>query len=185
MSQPTIEDRIRRIEDRQEITDLQARYVLAIDLHDLESIAPLFARGGRFRSADGVMDAVGRDAICDQFRDRFKSLGFGLHVTHDNLVVLDPNDRDRARGTVSSHAEVVRDGRPMIVAMRYADSYCREDGVWRFADRVLRFFYYLPIDEYLTAIDTRQRMRAYGDERDADLPESAATFTVPVTRDTT
>ena len=180
MTQLTLEDRVMRIEDRQEIADLQARYALAIDLHDLGTVAPLFAREGRFRSADGVMDAVGRDAICDQFRNRFAALGFGLHVTHDHLVELDPDERDRATGAVSSHAEVVRDGRPMIVAMRYADSYSREDGAWRFADRLLRFFYYLPIDEYITAIDTRQRMRAYGDERPADLPESATTFAIPI-----
>lgn len=32
----------------------------------------------------------------------------------------------------------------MLVAMRYADRYCRGEGAWRFADRLLRFFYYLP-----------------------------------------
>jgi hypothetical protein len=176
MSEIPLEDRLRRLEDRQEIADLQARYTLAIDLHDLDTVGPLFARDARFRSADGVMDASGREAICLQFEGRFAALGFGFHVTHDHLIEFDPTDRDHATGTVSSHAEVVREGRPMLVAMRYADRYCREEGAWRFADRLLRFFYYLPIDEYAAAIGTRARMRAYGDARPADLPESAPTF---------
>ena len=172
----SLECRLRRIEDRNEIADLQARYTLAIDLHDLATVAPLFATEGRFRSADEVMDATGRDAICAQYRTRFAVLGFAFHVTHDHLIELDPVDPDRASGTVSSHAEVVRNGQPMLVAMRYADRYCREDGAWRFADRLLRFLYYLPLADYAQAIATRDRMRAYGDARPADLPEGAATF---------
>jgi hypothetical protein len=172
----TVEARLRRVEDRQEIANLQARYTLSIDVHDLDRVAPLFARKGRFRSADGVMDATGREAICEQFRGRFASLGFGFHVTHDHLIELDPDHPNEATGIVSSHAEVVRKGRPMIVAIRYADRYCREEGAWRFADRQLHFFYYLPLDEYAQAIGTRARMRAYGDARPADLPEEAPTF---------
>lgn len=170
------EDRLRRLEDRLEIMQLQARYTLSIDDQDLDRVAALFALDGRFRSADGVMDAKGRDAVCDQFRGRFAALRFGYHVTHDHLVELDPDDADRASGVVSGHAEVVRDGKPMVVGLRYADSYLREDGAWRFADRLLRFFYYLPVDEYAAALPGRDRMRAYGDERPADLPEGSPHF---------
>lgn len=171
------DDRLRRLEDQLDIQQLQARYTLAIDDQDLGRVAELFARDGRFRSADGVMDAQGREAVCDQFRGRFAALRFGFHVTHDHLVELDPSDPDRATGAVSSHAEVVRNGRPMVAAMRYADSYVREDGQWRFADRCISFFYYLPLDEYLAALPTRGRMRAYGDVRPAELPEGSPHFT--------
>lgn len=171
-----IASRLQRLEDRQDIAQLQARYAIFIDDHDLAQIASLFARQGRFRSADGVMDAQGRDAVCDQFRGRFAALRFGFHVTHDHLIMLDPADPDLASGMVSSHAEVVREGQPMLAAMRYQDSYIREDGAWRFADRLLRFFYYLPVVDYAAALPAADRMRAYGDCRPADLPEGAATF---------
>lgn len=176
MSDHGLEARLRAVEDRQEIAALQARYTLYIDDHDLDRVGPLFAREGRFRSADGVMDAVGREAICEQYRGRFAALRFNFHVTHDHLIELDPAKPDRANGLVSSHAEVVREGTPMVVGMRYADSYVREDGAWRFADRLLRFFYYLPVTDYRDALATRGRMRAYGEVRDADLPEGSSTF---------
>jgi hypothetical protein len=162
--------RLARLEDRLAIADLQARYTLSIDDQDLARVGPLFARDGRFRSADGVMDAVGREAICDQYRGRFAALGFGFHFTHDHLIELDPADPDRATGVVSSHAEVVRNGQAMLAAMRYEDRYVREDGAWRFADRLLKFFYYVPVDQYVAALPGTGRMRAYGDIRPADLP---------------
>lgn len=160
------------------IAELQARYTIYIDNHDLDITGPLFARNGRFRSADGVMDAIGREAICAQYRDRFAALKFGFHVTHDHLIILSDDDPDHATGIVSSHAEVVRNGEAMVTAMRYHDVYVREDGTWRFADRLLHFFYYLPVKDYCAALPTRERMRAYGDARPADLPESIATFGV-------
>lgn len=169
-----LDDRIRRIEDRLAIAELQTRYTIFIDNHDLHEVGPLFARDARFRSADGVMGAVGREAICDQFRGRFAALGFGFHVTHDHLIEL--VDENHAWGVVSAHAEVVRNGQPMIAAIRYHDIYVREDRAWRFADRELRFFYYLPVSEYAQALPQRDRMRAYGDARPADLPEGVATF---------
>lgn len=168
--------RIQAIEDRLAIAQLQARYTILIDNQDLTAVAPLFARDGRFRSADGVMDAQGRAAICDQYRGRFAALRFGFHVTHDHWITLDPVDPDAATGIVSSHAEVVRNGEPMVTGMRYHDVYRREDGAWRFADRLLHFFYYLPVADYAAALPTRERMRAYGDARPADLPEGIGTW---------
>ena len=170
------ESRLRAVEDRLAIADLQARYTIFIDNNDLDKVAPLFAKNGRFRSADGVLNAEGREAICEQYRGRFAALRFGFHVTHDHLIDLDPNNPDRATGKVSSHAELVRNGQPMVAGMRYEDVYIREDGAWRFADRLLYFFYYMPIAEYASGLITRERMRAYGDQRPADLPEGIPTF---------
>lgn len=179
MSESDLARRLRQVEDRLAIAQLQARYTIHIDDHDLAQVGELFSRNGRFRSADEVMDASGRAAVCAQFQGRFAALGFGFHVTHDHWIELDPVDPDAATGMVSGHAEVVRDGKPMIAAMRYQDSYIREEGAWRFADRLLRFFYYLPVEDYRSALPTRARMQAYGDHRPADLPEGSPTFTLP------
>jgi ketosteroid isomerase-like protein len=132
----SVEQRIARVEDCEAIRHLVARYCFAIDDRDLEVVGTLFAGDGRFRSRDGVMDARGRAAVLEQFEGRFAVLGLSNHFTHDHLIELDPADPDRARGLVSSHAEVVRNGQPMIVALRYADECRREDGAWRFADRL-------------------------------------------------
>ncbi len=165
-----LEERIRRIEDRQALRDLVHAYTFAMDNRDLDWAMNLFTEDGRFRSADGVMDGRGREAMADQYRKRYASLGFNFHVTHDQHVTFKHDDE--ATGLVSSHAEVVRNGETMVTAMRYHDLYRRcEDGKWRFADRCIQFFYYMPIADYREALKERGRMRAYGDIRDADLPE--------------
>ncbi len=168
---PQLEQRIRRLEDRAELRELIARYCIAIDDRDIETIADVFTADGRFRSQDGVMDAQGREAVLNQFRGRFAALKATNHIAHDQILTFG-EDPDCAAGIVTSHAEVWRNGRALIAALRYRDTYRREDGRWRFADRLLSFLYYLPVDEYAEGLGSRYRMRAYGDQRLADYPEA-------------
>lgn len=169
MTETDLVERIRKLEDREAIRTLAATYGYAIDNRDMDAIARLFTRNGVFRSRDGVMTARGRDAVVQQFRGRFEALGLSLHWTHDHVIWLDPEDRDRATGWLSSHAELMRNGTPMVTALRYEDEYRREDGEWRFSDRSLYFWYYADVREYAEMLSSQLRMRAYGDRRRADL----------------
>jgi hypothetical protein len=67
---------------------------------------------------------------------------------------------------------------PMITAMRYHDAYRRDAGRWKFASRLLTFFYYVPTAQYLDALGAglAKRMRAYEDARAADWPEALETW---------
>jgi len=171
--QRSLEDRLRRMEDQAEIRQLVSRYCFVVDDRDLAGIGDCFLTDGRFRSADGVMDARGREAIIDQYHGRFAVLGAGIHVTHDHVVELDDADPDRATGRVSCSAELVRLGKPMLVALRYEDDYRRDaDGRWRFADRLLLFFYYLDAREYAEGLCSPLRNRAYDELASADFPEA-------------
>lgn len=170
--EPTsLERRIRRLEDRAELRELIARYCLAIDDRDIDALTQLFTPDASFRSVDGVMSALGRAAVIQQFHGRFASLKATNHIAHDQILDLGP-DPDAAEGLVSSHAEVCRDGRAFVAALRYRDRYRRHEGRWRFAERSLSFLYYLPVEEYAEGLASRLRMRAYGDRRPADYPES-------------
>ncbi len=172
MTQPmNTEARLRRLEDRAELAELIARYALAVDDRDLEAIAALFTPDGAFRSKDGVMSARGTEAVLEQFRGRFRALKLSNHFSHDHVFTFGA-DADAATGLVTAHAEVWRNGRALIGALRYEDSYRRHQGRWCFADRLLHFLYYLPVEEYASALGDPLRQRAYGDRRPADFPES-------------
>ncbi|HLW23865.1 MAG TPA: nuclear transport factor 2 family protein [Steroidobacteraceae bacterium] len=166
-----LEQRIARLEARAEIRALIARYCFTIDARDVVGIGECFTRDGRFRSLDGKMDAVGRDAVVAQFHGRFAVLGPSNHFTHDQLVEFIEGDPSRARGLVNSHAEVVRNGEPLLAALRYHDEYRLEEGRWRFADRALEFFYYLNPREYGEVLLSPLRNRAYATPHAADYPE--------------
>ena len=168
----SLEARLQRVEDELAIGALVQAYSFAMDNHDLAWALGLFTADGRFCSADGMTDARGQEALAADYSARFARLTFNFHTTHDRTVQFE--SADEASGMVSAHAEVVHRGVPKVAAMRYHDRYQRcADGCWRFAERCLHFFYYLPASEYLSGLVRRDRQRAYGDAREADLPERA------------
>lgn len=163
--------RLQRLEDRAAIEELIARYAIAVDDRDLEALGALFTPDAAFRSKDGVMDARGRELVLEQFRGRFQALTISNHFSHGHILTFGEGS-DEAQGLISAHAEVWRNGRALIAALRYEDRYRRHEGCWRFADRLLSFLYYLPVEEYAQGLGDQLRMRAYGDRRPADFPES-------------
>jgi ketosteroid isomerase-like protein len=173
-----IERRLRQLEDRVEIGELIARYGLVMDDRDMDAMPDLFTPDAIVRSADGVMNAQGRETLVELFRGRFKVLGPSNHFTHDRIVTFDPHDPDAARGLVLSHAEMHRKNMPMLAAIRYTDRYRRHEGRWKFAERVLSFFYYVPTAEYLDALGQglAKRNRAYDEAVASDWPEALATW---------
>lgn len=176
MTQLSIEARLLRLEHREAIRELVARYAIVIDERDIDGIGACFAREGSFRSHDGVMNAQGREAVVQQFHGRFAILGPSNHFTHDHVIWFEEGRADRARGLVNSHAELVRHGAAALVALRYQDEYVLEEGRWRFADRLLAFFYYMSPGDYAQALPGLLRNRAEAAPRAADWPEGTQTF---------
>ncbi|MFC4003996.1 nuclear transport factor 2 family protein [Prauserella oleivorans] len=163
--------RIGRIEDRAAIQDLGVMYGYIMDERDIDGIRRIFCEDATLRSADGVFAAEGIDKIVETYQGRFAALGPTNHFTHGHVVTFDDADPDVARGLLASHAEVVRDGKPMVVALRYQDTYRRTSTGWRFADRLMSYMYYTEVTEYANVLGKALRVRAYGDERPADWPE--------------
>lgn len=175
MYQPqTLEARVALVEDRVALRELISRYNFAIDDRDLATVATLFTDNAFFGSADGAMGARGPQAICEQFKGRFSVLGATNHFSHDQVLTFE--SATRARGTVASHAEVWRNERAMLTALRYSDIYEKHDGAWRFAERKLSFMYYLNIEDYPTALGQRDRNRAGATPQPADWPEGTSTY---------
>jgi uncharacterized protein (TIGR02246 family) len=174
MDKDDIASRIDRLEAESAIRSLAARYCFAIDNHDLRAVAELFTEDARVSSRDGVMDAVGRDSIVRQYEGRFKVLGPSNHVSHDHYIRVD--GPDRATGLLSAHAELWRNDRAMIAALRYDDVYRRDQGVWRFQERSLSFLYYVPLSDYPHILGAKDRMRAYEQPALADYPERLPTW---------
>lgn len=173
----TLEQRVRRLEDREEIGELIARYGFEIDERNLPGIADLFTADAVVRSSDGVMQAEGREAVIEQFHGRFSVLGPSNHFTHDRVVTFDPTDPDRATGLVISHAEMTREGKAMLACIRYYDEYRRcADGRWRFRERLLSFFYFTDPREYGPTLEATDRLRAYAEPAPAGWPETLETW---------
>lgn len=137
-----LEARLRRVEDRQEIAELRARYCHVLDGRRWDELAELFTEDGVF---DGLARVEGREAIRRFFSTRVPALGEGFwHFCTNGTVDL---DGDRAAGRISMEYLSVKDGVSYVSAGHYDDELARVDGRWRFRVRRIEFYYFAPLSE--------------------------------------
>lgn len=166
----TLEARVQRLTDRADIEDLVLLYFHVMDERDLAGLPAVFTGDAHLGSGDGVFDATGLTAIEEVYRERFAALGPTFHFSHGVLITPDPDDPDTATGVLTGHAELVRNGEPTLVALRYRDVYRRTPAGWRIADRVMSYFYYCAAESYAQVMVSPDRNRAYAQPGRADWP---------------
>jgi uncharacterized protein (TIGR02246 family) len=174
MTLEELDKRLQRLEDREAIRELVARYGQVVDDRDVEGVQALFTEDAVFRTRGGEMHAVGLAAVMENFRSRFQAMTASGHFVHDHIISFAGDSA--ARGFVTSHAELVRGGKSFVVAMRYHDHYRRSEGRWKFSEREVSFFYYLPAERYPELLPHRARVYGYGDPVAADWPEGTETY---------
>lgn len=168
-----LEARVRGLEDKDEIAELAVRYGHIVDDHDAKKLRGLFTDDARMHYANGVADGQGVDGIMELLAGRWDMIQTSFHVSHGHTIDLDPADPDRATGVVFSHAEVTRNGQPMLSALRYDDVYRRVDGRWRFAERLLSFYYYVEAATYVDDLLSGTPVHAGPNPFAADIPNRA------------
>ncbi len=131
----SLEDRIRRLEDRAEIQDLVAGYFRATDDDDLPALGQCFTTDARF-VATGFAGGEGRDGVIAFLTASRAAMRQTVHTP--NYVHITFADHDHADGTVMAHLEIGVAETTVYAAVRYLDSYRREDGAWRIARREMR-----------------------------------------------
>jgi uncharacterized protein (TIGR02246 family) len=166
-------ERLQRLEDRFALMDLVADYCAAIDDRDLEKFLTLFTDDAVLRHRDRVMQLDGKPAIRDYYTKRFADYEFTFHYPHAHRIYFD--NPENARGTLSAHAEMSENGRLIVAAIRYSDRYRREEGHWRFAERELAFWYYMPLADLPSGFADGLRKHYRGQRLSADLPERLST----------
>jgi hypothetical protein len=168
-----LESRIRRLEDRQELWDLAARYCQVVDDRDIDGIVSVFSSDPTVKHADGSVGGRGPEGVRAYYEGRLKGVGVCFHYPHTQLVEFDGDDR--ASADVNSHAEMAVDGQMIVGALRYRDEYVREAGAWKIAQRTMRFFYLMPAIELPERLLGPDRKR-WPEVGPAELPESVPTY---------
>lgn len=170
----TLTARIEAVEADLAIRSLVARYAQVMDDRDVDAIPTLFTKNAKITSRDGKMNAQGRDHLVKLYEGRFAALGATHHIVHGVDVTID--GPTTAHANVSSTAEVWRNGVHQLAALRYNDTYEKEDGAWRIASRHFLLFYYTPIDQHAGLLGTLMRNLTYGEPIEADFPENTEAF---------
>ena len=138
---PTIEERIRALEDREAIRELTARYCQLAVGGRAEEIAALFTREGVMESGDSCVR--GQGPLLELYRSSFQTLR-PIPSVHNHVVEL---AGDRATGFCSIELRMVENGEAVTAAGHYEDAFEREGGVWKFAHRKLIFYHRVPLSK--------------------------------------
>lgn len=128
----TLEERIQKLEDRAAIQDLVARYFKVTDDDDEPALADCFTASARF-IATGFDGSTGRDGVIAFLKAARATMQQTVHTP--NYVHITFKRADEAEGTVMAHLEIGIGGTTVYAAVRYLDTYAREDGKWRIASR--------------------------------------------------
>ncbi len=137
----TLEQRIQRLEDIEDIRRLRNKYHASLNESRYEDCRALFTDDavvelGYLARYEGL-DAIDRGFRAMGERDRFFIKQF-IH-SHDVAV-----DGDSGTGTSYLEARYGRFGVSYVVAGRYDDVYARMNGVWKFRAMIAELFYTVP-----------------------------------------
>ena len=166
-----LQERIERLESRESIRTLVADYSMAVDDRDVDTIGTLFTENGIFGHADGSAVMHGRQAIVDFYNGRLGDMGPTYHYPHSHKITF--TDADTAEGIVLAHAELSQEGKTYYTGLRYYDKYQQQDSKWIFEERLLKFLFFMPMEELVRdglTQTNRKRFPGQG-ELPTDLPE--------------
>lgn len=119
---------VQRLASTEAIRQLVARYALATDARDLDTLVGLFV--------DDVQvgrDQQGADALRAFFERSLREVGVTILYVGNHVIEFE--DRDHARGVVYCRGEIQVDDRWIVQAIQYRDTYERRAGAWYFVRR--------------------------------------------------
>ena len=169
---PSLEERVRKLEDRAAIQDLVAFYFQATDDDDVAGLARCFTDDARFL-ASGFEGGAGRDGVLAFLVAARSAMTQTVHTPHYvHIAFTGEND---ATGLVMAHIEIGIGGTTVYGAVRYSDVYRRESGGWRIASREMLSVHVGPWSDVSTSLTDPLNVRWPGGEPGpSDFPRKPA-----------
>ena len=135
----SIEARLARLEAKDEIRELTARYCHAVVDGDANTIVSLFCDDGIFRSH--TLAPQGHVALLEFYAG---GVGGKTHKPFIQNHVIEFDDDSHAHGRCSVEIRVLQDGEAYTQAGHYFDKYQKVNGQWRFAERHYHRYHNVP-----------------------------------------
>ena len=127
--------RLERLESKDAIKDLAAKYSLALDVRDLDALVNLFVEDVKVGKSK-----IGRFALKKWFDETLRNQfqGTSHHIGNQIIEFIDDN---HAIGVVYSKNEHETSKEWIIMQMMYWDEYVRVDKIWYFRKRLPLYWY--------------------------------------------
>ncbi len=139
----SLEERVQELADREEIKELTARYCWHVAHGEGEAVARLFTDDGVLEVANADFKPVrGGEALLKFYRASVREPEVAIPFIQNHIIEV---NGDNAKGTCAIEARFSRDGESVTAAGYYEDTYRRERGKWRFAERKIFFHHVVPL----------------------------------------
>ena len=139
----TLHDRIRRLEDLEEIRGLRMEYHHCVNDDRFADAARIFTEEA-YVEYGGVGSAKGRDNIAVLFGRLAKAVTLIKQFVSNHMVRI---DGDEASGIAYLDARYAQDGKSLIAAVRFDDRYQRTPDGWRISDMRATVQFSVPVQE--------------------------------------
>jgi hypothetical protein len=147
----TIEERLRRLEDRIELQNLMLRYFIGCDDDNYEDLARVFADDAEYADGTGPAEIVGI------LRESRSQMGATIHTP--DYMLIEFADADHASAVVGAHCELARGGTTVFGAARYLPQCVRAPQGWRIWRMERQWFHVGPWDQVATSLTADLRVR--------------------------
>ncbi len=139
----SVEERLQRIEDRDQIQELIARYAHGLDLPDRDVFTSVWAPDAVYRVDDPFGETVGVEAIGAAW-DTFQQLFPYMYHHTMNVVIDGPNGDEASAVSFAFITGSDAEGVAWTSSCTYHDRFARIDGEWRFTERYDQVNYMVP-----------------------------------------
>ena len=129
------DERLERLESIEAIRDITARYPIALDERDLDTLVGLFVED--VKPSENA--PRGRGPLKEHYERLCRGWGFTIHQVFQQAI--DFESPERAMGHVYCKAEHEIGGKFVVAMLRYLDRYERRDGRWYFRWRQTPMWY--------------------------------------------
>jgi hypothetical protein len=131
MDLATLEERITRIEDREAIKELKARYcAVCDDDHNPDTITTLFVEDGIWEGGE-FGKAQGHATIRQLFQTFQKLISFSQHMVMNPIISIEGNQA-KATWYFLGPFTFRKHNEAKWIAVRYEDDYVKVNGEWKF-----------------------------------------------------
>jgi hypothetical protein len=143
-SAPSLEQRVRRLEDIEELKRLKYRYWRCLDLKLWDEIGECFAPDARVAYGEGQYTFTGVDAILAFLREALgrERGSVTLHHGHHPEITFTGDDTARATWALDNYMFNLKQDRGVRIGAYYEDDCARIGGVWKFTSIGYRYLFH-------------------------------------------
>lgn len=139
----TLEERLQRLEDLEEIRSLRMEYHHCVNDSRFAEAAWIFTDDA-YVEYGGVGKAKGRDNIRVLFGNLANAVTIIKQFVSNHMVKI---AGDEASGNAWLDARYAQDGKSLIAAVRFDDRYVRTEDGWRISDMRASVHFSVPVQE--------------------------------------